>query len=282
MSQPTALRTWLDQAWHEHADQPRAVADGLLQRAASLGDDADGAEALRLAEHVLLAHLADAPALAQLLAQAPAHAALAAARERSDWMLDILAERPASALPDSQRWRALHNLVMALVGLGRVAQGRSALFAEEAAALASPGNDALRGYAASANNIAGDLRTGVRGDAQRDALMLDAAHLARRAWEVAGTWLHVERADYQLALCHAVLGQGAHALVYAQACLARCEAEGADPVECFFAHAALVQAQRAGAAPAAALGHRQQMQLLLDAISDPPMRVHCGQILAGL
>ena len=39
MTSPTALRTWLDQAWNDHADQPRQVADALAERAPTLPDD---------------------------------------------------------------------------------------------------------------------------------------------------------------------------------------------------------------------------------------------------
>ncbi|HSI59774.1 MAG TPA: hypothetical protein VLA16_19590 [Ideonella sp.] len=280
MTEPTPLRAWLDQAWNDHPEQPRQVADALAERAASLPDDADGAEALRLAEHTLLAHLADAPSLERLLAATPPHPALAAALQRARWALDTLAGTPATALPDGLRWRALHSVVMVLVARGDVAQARERLLAEAPAATTSDDTDAAKGYAATANNAAADLRHGPRGDAARDALMIEAAELSRRAWARVGTWMHTERADYQVALCHAAIGQGAQAVAYAQACLDRCEAEGADASERFFAHEALVHAHRAAGDAAEAARQREHMQALLAGIADADMHAWCEKTLA--
>ncbi|MFY9510136.1 MAG: hypothetical protein WAQ05_04085, partial [Rubrivivax sp.] len=128
----------------------------------------------------------------------------------------------------------------------------------------------------------GALRDAARGDAAVDSLMLTAAQLARRAWERAGTWVHVERADYVLALCLVALGQGAAAVASAQACLARCEAEDPDDAcELFFAHACNVQAQHSAGDMAAAARHRAQMVALLARIQDGGMRQSCEQTLAG-
>jgi len=57
---PNALHQWLRAARQRHAEQAADVAQGLLQRAATLPADADGADAIRLAEHICPAHLADA------------------------------------------------------------------------------------------------------------------------------------------------------------------------------------------------------------------------------
>ncbi|MCW5609749.1 MAG: hypothetical protein KIS83_03530 [Rubrivivax sp.] len=280
-TEATALGDWLNAAWDRHADAPREVADELQRRAATLPDDADGAMAVRLAEHVLLAHLDDAPALQRLLAALPAGTALDAAAARARWGLAVLAgEGTPPVLPDAARWGALQNVVLALLQRGQVGAARECLLADEAAAAASEDAAARRAYAATANNVAVDLRLGPRGDAARDALMLDAAALARRAWERAGTWMHVERADYQLAMCHAVLGQGEPARAAARACLAACEREGADAAERFFAHECNVHAERAAGDAAAAAAHRERMVALLAQIEDPGLRTWCAETLA--
>jgi hypothetical protein len=72
--------------------------------------------------------------------------------------------------------------------------------------------------------------------------MLDAAERARAAWARVGGWVEAERAEYQLALCHAAAGHGAAAVRHAQACLQGCVEHGADAFETFFAHEALVHA----------------------------------------
>lgn len=276
------LQAWLASAWELHTEAPARVAAELAARAAELPDDTDGAEALRLAEHVLLAHLHDPAALQRLLQPLQDGAALRPALQRARWVLAQLDGSPAAAPPpDAARWSALQNLVLLLAARGEAAAVQQRLLADEAAALAHAEPAARRAYAASANNVASHLRTGARGDAARDMLMLAAAALARRAWEAAGTWMHVERADHQLAMCHAAVGDGAAAVAHGRACLARCEAEGADAAERFFAHECLVHAWRAAGDVVQAAVHRSAMVALLDAVDDAGLREGCRQTLAA-
>jgi hypothetical protein len=313
------LRHFLDEAHDLHARQPRAVADNLLARAATLPPDETGAEAVRLAEHVMLGHLADVDALRRFLqaletsqasrssassassasSQAPqtaqpwqssklprgpaADPAWSQSVVRAQWALATLAvESGAPTLPDAPRWRALQNVVLALAHRGRVADASARLTREAAAALSHVDAAARRAYAACTNNVALELREGPRGDTARDALMLEAAALARRAWTAAGTWLQVQRADYQLARCHAAVGHGAEALAFAQACLEACVANGAQADERFFAHEALWHAHRAAGDMASAATERQRMHALLEEIGDAEMRAWCGATLAAI
>jgi hypothetical protein len=280
----TPLRAWLDLAWQRHPGEPRTVADELAARAASLPDDADGAEAVRLAEHTLLAHLDDSAALQALLGALPPAAALEPSITRARWALGRLAgiampELPA--LPDSARWRSLHSVLAALALRGRCAEAREMLLSDEASAAAHGDVDARKAYAATAHNLALDLRLGPRGDAARDALMIEAAELEKRAWTAAtGHWMNIERADYHLAMCHAVLGQGGPAVAYAQACLNCCVTQGAEPSERFFAHECCVHAQRAAGNTQGAQSHRDLMVALLPQVSDEGLRDFCRETLA--
>ena len=277
---PSPLRAWLDQAWDRHATDTAVVAEELLAHAPTLPDDADGAGVLRLAAHVLLTHAADAAAMQRLVDTLPPHATLEAAARPARWALAQLAGTASPAASDAERWDGLEYVVLVLAARGQAAQAQAQLLAEEAAAAAHPEQPARRAYAASANNVAGALRDGQRGDAAVDALMLAAAQVARRAWERAGNWLHVERADYQLAMCHAALGQAAAAVAHAQACLQRCEAEGADPDELFFAHECAAHARHAAGDTAALQQHRAQMQALLARVDDADMQRYCAETLA--
>ncbi len=290
------LPAWLDAADARHAEAPAALAAELLARAPHLPADAHGARALRLAEHVLLAHLGDAAALATLrnalppaLAQA-GPTATAVQRLRWAWAMLQQPSAPTPALPDVQRWRALQNVVLAMAWQGRPDTAAALLAADEAAARAQGSSEAGQAYAATANNVATDLQqrqagAGTARDAAQDALMLQAAAIARRAWGHAGTWLHAERAEYRLAHCHAAAGNGAAAVRHAGLCLAGCQAAGeaADAVEHFFAHEALAVAHRAaGNAPAAAAA-RAEMASLLPHISDSGgLRAWCAESLADL
>ena len=292
-AEPPGLRTWLDQLLQQHDTQPAAVAAALAQRAPALPADAEGAEALRLAEHVLLAHLADVPGLQAFVDALPAPLgdapATAPSLQRLRWALATLTGQPGPALPDAPRWRALQNVVLAMAATGRSSEAAALMLADEPTALAQGQSDAGKACAAAANNVASHLQTGPRGDAARDALMLQAAALARRAWASAGGWMQVERADYRLALCHAVLGQGAEALAHARQCLAACVAggeaagEAADAVEHFFAHEALVRAHHAaGDAQAAAAATQRMHTLLADIPEADGLRAWCADVLADL
>lgn len=288
-AEPLGLRAWLDPLLHQHDTQPAAVAAALVQRAPALPADAEGGEALRLAEHVLLAHRADVPGLQSFVAALPAALgdapATAPSLQRLHWALATLAGQAGPALPDAPRWRALQNVVLAMAATGRSVDAAALLLADEPAALAQGSSDAGKAFAMAANNVASHLHTGPRGEPARDALMLLAAALARRAWASAGGWLQVERADYRLALCHAVLGQGAEAVVYARQCLAACVAAGdaADAMEHYFAHEALVRAHHAaGDAQAAAASTQRMHTLLADIAEADGLRAWCAQVLADL
>jgi hypothetical protein len=280
-AQSTALRTWLDAAWDRHDREPRAIALELAQRAADLPDDVDGAEAIRLARHVMLGHLAATACLRDFLAMLPAGTALNPMRDRALWALATLEGHAGPELPEGVRHALLADVAQAEIELGRLAQARARIAGLEAGVAAHPDEGVRRAYAATCNNLALALRTGPRGDAARDSLMIELAELARRAWARAGTWMHVERADYQLAMCHAAIGQGAQALDHARACLARCEAEAADAYERFFAHEALVHAYRAAADAAAAHRHRDLMAGLLTQLTDPGQRAYCEATFRG-
>jgi hypothetical protein len=286
---PGTLRSWLDQAQSQHADQPLAIAAGLTARAAHLPASADGAEAIRLAEHVWLAHAADTAGLQAFLAALPSSLSqdttTAPGLQRAHLALAWLAGQPMPAQTDAIRWRVLQNVVLAMATQGRSEQALALLQADETAALAQGQSDAGKAFAATANNVASHLQDGPRGDAARDALMLQAAAIARRAWASAGGWMQVERADYRLALCHAAAGQGAEAVEHARRCLAGCVAAGeqADALEHFFAHEALVRAHRAAGDPAAAGAAVQRMQVLLADIAEADgLRAWCAEVLVAL
>ena len=278
---PTALRAWLDAAWDRHDREPRALVLELAHRAADLPDDAEGAEAVRLARHVMLGHLADAAGLQAFLAVLPGGPALNPMRERALWALATLEGQAGPELPEDVRHALLADVAQAEIGLGRLAQARARIAGLEAGVATHPDEAVRRAYAITCNNLALALRTGPRGDAARDGLMIELAELARRAWARAGTWMHVQRADYQLAMCHAAIGQAAQALEHARACLSRCEAEGAVAYERFFAHEALVHAHRAAADAAAAQRHRDVMAGMLEQVADPARRAYCEATLAG-
>ncbi len=277
----STLRTWIDVAWDRHDRDAQALAVELQARAATLPNDDEGAEVVRLARHTMLGHRADAEGLVRFLTALPAGDKLAAQRDRADWAIATLQDRPAAArLPDALAWGTLADVVLAEILRGNLARARERALAPEAAAAAHPDEAARRAYAATAHNVTLALRTGPRSPAH-DILMIEMAELERRAWSRAGTWMHIERADYHLAMCHAVAGHGAQAVAYAAACREACEANGADAAEHFFAHECSVHAARAAGESAAAAQHRTRMAELLLEVQDADMKTLCEATLAS-
>lgn len=276
------LAAWLAKAWDTHDQDPTALAEALQARASRLPDSADGAGVVRLARHVMLAHLADGERLKIFLDALPQHAGLREARERAGWALAVWLERaPVPALADEVAWPLLGEVLQARCRAGQADAVLALLTEEEARACVHPVPAARRAFAANCNNTALVLRQGPRGDAQRDAAMIALAQLARRAWQAAGGWMEVERADYQLAMCHAAAGQGEEALRHAQACRDACAAHGADALERFFAHECAVHAARSAGRPAEQAMHHRAMRDLLPHIDTPAMQAWCAEVLAG-
>lgn len=284
---PLPLAAFLAQAWEQHADHPQAVAAGLQARAAALSADDEGADALRLAEHVWLSHLHDRGGFESFIGALPpalpGSAPTAEVLQRAHWVLSMLDGQLPPPMADAARWRGMQPLWAMWAAQGRAADAAAMLHAEAPKALAHPEAGARRALAASCNNLAGELQESPRGDAGVDALMLLAATEAARLWRSAGTWVHSERAEYRLARCHAVLGQGDEALRHATACLAAVDAHAdqpeADAFERFFAHEALAWAHHARGDAAAVAAQLARMSALRDEVGDQSLRDWCTEAL---
>ena len=269
--------TFLDRAWNEHATQPAAVAARLLPEGLPLAQtDEQVAQFAFLAQHVQGLHLgrwAEALALQQQLAalpQVPADGSTAQALQRHRTVLRLAAGEtdalPADT-PPNERAR-FDALTAAMLTYADATRASALLQQAEAACAALPDADpAVRALAVGANNTAGHLHDEATLGPAQLALMLQAAHLARRAWARAGTWLEVERADYRLALSCARAGAFDEARAHAQACLAAVQAQEppAPALEFFFAWEALArvaaaagdEAGRARGVSAAAAAYQQ-------------------------
>lgn len=249
----TSLQPLIDSLQQSHGDDAARDAAALRSACAQLpGQPGDAAALARLAEHLLIAHQADAAGLRRVLREcfeplAPGDDTLPAALARGRFaaaLLDDAQAPPPDGLPAPDQVRAMSN---AAAGSGRGARWTALqVLVRRAAALAEGDDVSGRAYAAMANNLAADLRLLLLARPQAAAplrqAMLDAAERARAAWSRVGGWVEAERAEYQLALCHAAAGDGEQAVRHARACLQGCVEHGADAFERFFAHEALVHA----------------------------------------
>jgi hypothetical protein len=218
---------------------------GLLDRLAPLAPDGatPEAQALERSRAVLLLGLGD---------RAAAEAAIARAH-------------PANLPDGSTRARVLATAASALAGQKRVDEAIARF--EEALGSAGYGPEksdpAARALAVTGNNLACALEEKTDRTPAEDRLLLLAASTGRRFWEIAGTWLEVERAEYRLAFTQLALGNARESLEHARACLALCEANSADAGELFFAHEALARSHRALGEAAEARDARRKMEEFL-------------------
>lgn len=102
-----------------------------------------------------------------------------------------------------------------------------------------------RRFAVDCNNRAWRLSEAATRSASEDEEMLGAAHAAALHWSKVGTDLHAARAQMLLGHVHALLGNGALAMHYADASFAYVASHDAPDWERAFAHAVLANAAAA-------------------------------------
>ncbi len=274
---------WLGQSWDRHATDAQGVFETLDHGAALASTGADLVGLVGLITHVAGEHLGHFDDVDRLLGGLRTHpafdpagpeagavhrglAALACMRGDADAEHRWLSLSPTPGVPagsDLARVRLLASAFLA--GRGRFAEAGRLL--EAALQAASYGPDKVdpvsRALAVMGNNLASSLEEQPGRDAEADAFMVRAAEVGRQYWEIAGTWLHVERAEYRLSrsLCHA--GRAGEAAAHARLCLEVCAANDAPAEERFYGSEALALALVAGGDLAGARAAREAMAGLL-------------------
>jgi hypothetical protein len=244
--------TFLRDAWAEHGDQPLVVAERLRGAHTMTKTPEQVAGLAGIVTHVFGEHLGDwqggETALRHLAEHASARGLHAAQRaiDRAVATLRLASshEERIDMFSASEQISVLCTAASAAAGAGNI--DRAIELFDELPAVdrgsLPEGDPAYRSLAITGNNLAGALREKWQRTPAEDDAMLRAAHASRTYWEIAGTWMHVERAEYTLAKCLLALERPDDALVHARACLAVCLANGAPPFELFFAHEALALA----------------------------------------
>ena len=166
--------TFVSEGWNAHGNEPEKVAAALFARLSSFPTDEHGAGALRLGEHVCVSHLGDVPALERMLAGLPAgfesNEVCATSVRRARWVLANLNGQAAPEIADRFRWAGMQNLWSIWIRQGRAEQVSAMLAVELPRALADQDPMSRRSLAATCNNLAFELRDGVRGDAVRQTV----------------------------------------------------------------------------------------------------------------
>ncbi len=226
-------------AWDDHATDPRAVALRLREQGVGLiNSEAQLVQLMNLAHHLHGEHLhqwADGVACIEALM---ASAFFSADGESGHTSRRCVASLSLTAqdgfnVADFTVSDQIRVLAMAAANLADIdaARGlrllRAALNQVEQSDL--PHTDPMnRALAVSGHNLAAAVEEKPTLTAEEISLMLTASQASRVHWERAGTWLQVERAEYQLAAVNLKAGDVAQAEFHAREC-GRIVAENGGP-----------------------------------------------------
>lgn len=257
-SAAVTLDELLDTGWAEHDAKTAAVADRLEANVALVADADGAARFMHLANHCVGDHGRDRARALRLcraaLARAgaePGTAALVQLAVACTMAGDAAGANEAQRLAGEAE--AIGVRIALLVAQSRMHEGRwdlaGPLYIDAIARAEAlpPGHDAERAAAAVSNNLASELLERATRTPEQDAWMDRAAHASRTYWMRIGTWVNDERADYLLSMVHTALGRPAEARACAErglATIAAHAAEGGEPVDEAFLHAARARACR--------------------------------------
>lgn len=243
-----SFEEFINQAWDDHAVKTHEVAEKLRHQSVAQSAS-EIVQVAGLVTHVFGEHLGqwdDGIRVLQALKQPDEETK--AAIERSIASLELSSGKPQKlkTLTTSDQIRVLAVSASALSEQKQAAKAeqffRDALTKAHGLKREDPANRAL---AVTGNNLACALEEKKSRSKDETTLMITAAEAARKYWEIAGTWLHVERAEYRLANTYMKADDLARALKHAQECLRICQANNADETELKYANEILNQVKAA-------------------------------------
>ena len=243
----------IEDAWNEHAERPRDVADRLAVSVPMIAAAEHVGPFARIVTHVYGEHLGEIDrgiALLESLRQLPSFVdapAVGGVVKRSVATLRYVGGNTSalSPLPVEDRATGLATASSALAGHGEFKRALDAYAqAVQLAADLPASSPAIRALAIGGNNLSASLEEKLQRDAVETEGMVAAARGGLAFWRKAGTWLEEERALYRLARSLLAAGQPAEAVTHAQQCSQVCDANRAPAFERFFARAVLARAYR--------------------------------------
>ncbi len=249
------LDSFIDQAWNDHATDSKAVAGRLHQGLNLLTENSQIPAFVYLAAHVFGEHLGlwkDGIDFLQNLKDLSVfqpNTDSQTAIERSIATLKLAGGLSSDlhSFGISDQIRIYASAAAALCGQSQV--NKASEFFKQSLEMAQAGlnktDPANRALAVTGNNLAATLEEKETRSIEENQLMILAALTGRKFWEIAGTWLNVERAEYRLCMSYLKSGRLPQALEHAQLCLEVIEQNKAEPMEYFFGYEALGLVEKA-------------------------------------
>lgn len=137
---------------------------------------------------------------------------------------------------------------------------------------------ANKNLAVAGNNLASALEEKETLSHEETNLMIHAAFIARKFWEIAGSWLEIERAEYRLAKIFLKADILDKAYAHAEKCLEIISDNGCEPLEQFFGLEAIALIEKAKGNE---LGKQEAHQAMLETFNkiDPEDQTWCKETL---
>ncbi|HEX4923205.1 MAG TPA: hypothetical protein VFV50_03935 [Bdellovibrionales bacterium] len=249
-----SFSTYLSQAWEQHALETENVAQNLMSGVQLIENSEQITQMAQLIAHVLGEHMGEWEKGIETLQVLKKHQFVVKGSEEEGAIdRSITALQLASGRAENLRRFSSSDqvriLALAASALAERDPGGAQGHFQRALEIARGGfekeDPANRALAVTGNNIAASLGEKSSLSSHELELMILAAQTARKFWEIAGTWIHVERAEYRLAMSFLKSGDVRQALIHAQNCLKIIEQNQGEPLEAYFGYEALALAERA-------------------------------------
>lgn len=246
------FNAYLNQSWNNHADKANEVMSSFSEGIKLVSESSQIPQLAGLITHVAGEHLGEFHVGSELLTQLENlsfnNDETRAALKRSQAILSYTQDQNFSiaGYSVSDQIRITSTAASAFAGLNKITNAieafKKSLQLGESLDLKDPANRAL---AIAGNNLASSLEEKPSLSDQEKDLMITAAKAGRKYWEIAGTWLETERAEYRLAQSYLKAGDYINSIKHANLCLTICEKNQAAPLEFFFAYEAIACVEKA-------------------------------------
>lgn len=272
------FNTYLDKAWNDHATQATTVVNTFPEGLKLVQTSSDLEQLGRLATHVYGEHLGrwnDGLSFINTLSKHLQFSESSSVGKSFSIFKGALSlsTQPSFDLESYSASDKIRILAMSASSLSEQGQpDRATDYFLKALELGQSGiskeDPANKSLAITANNLACRLEEKSSLSNIETDLMILAARVARKFWEVAGSWKEVERAEYRLSQSYLRAGKSEESFIHAQNCVEICSGNSAPALEFFFGYEALALAEKA---KGNALGYETamtQMKKYFEQLSD--------------
>ncbi len=247
------FKSYLGQAWTDHATQPQQVADGFSMGASLMNSEEDLPQLVHLITHVMGEHLGQWEAGEVFLNSLKSNQFFVAGSDSEKAIKRAvaslrLAGGDTEILENFETSDQIRICAVAASALNNKNIDQAQALFSQAMTLAEKGLDkndpAARALAVTGNNLAATLEERSSRTPGETKLMISAAHAGRKFWELAGTPVEVQSAEYRLAMTYMAAGDGEKAFLHAKRCVDTGLSQAGAPLDMFYAYEVLALAER--------------------------------------